>query len=206
MATKTKTSYTVNVYVHGMDEPIEVADSSTSNAGYQAYMDFKMGNVIKVPGDEADAYIPDTYIRNEVQKLDMYKRISLLQTEEEFSELQDELIDRFGDIPQSVNRLLEIALLRSLAHEVYVTQLIWKGTKAKLLLYPKAKLIPQRIPELVKKYGNRLKFSAEGQPEFGYELLALRGKVNVRPDVKAVLKELKELLQAMKEELTRGDG
>ena len=151
---------------------------------------------------EADAYIPDTYIRNEVQKLDMYKRISLMQTEEEFSELQDELIDRFGDIPQSVNRLLEIALLRSLAHEVYVTQLVWKGAKARLLLYPKAKLIPQRIPELVKKYGNRLKFSAEGQPEFQYELAALRGKVNTRPDVNAVLKELKELLQAMKTELT----
>ena len=150
---------------------------------------------------ETDAYIPDTYIRNEVQKLDMYKRISLLQTEEEFSELQDELIDRFGDIPQCVNRLLEIALLRSLAHEVYVTQLIWKGGKARFLIYPKAKLIPQRIPALVKRYENRLKFVAEGQPEFQYELAALRGKVNARPDVKAVLKELKELLGAMKEEL-----
>ena len=151
---------------------------------------------------EADAYIPESYIRNEVQKLDMYKRIALLQTEEELSELQDELIDRFGDIPQSVNRLLEIALLRNLAHEVYVTQLIWHGAKARLVLYPKAKLIAQRIPALLKKFNGKLKFSAEGTPEFSYELAALRGKTNLRPDVRAVLKELKELLQAMKEELT----
>ena len=132
----------------------------------------------------------------------MYKRIALLQTEEELSELQDELVDRFGDIPQSVNRLLEIALLRSFAHEVYVTQLIWKGQKVRLVLYPKAKLIPQRIPALIKKYNGRLKFSAEGVPEFSYELATLRGKTNLRPDVREVLKELKELLQAMKEELT----
>ena len=151
---------------------------------------------------DADAYIPESYIRNEVQKLDMYKRIALLQTEEELSELQDELVDRFGDIPQSVNRLLEIALLRSFAHEVYVTQLIWKGQKVRLVLYPKAKLIPQRIPALIKKYNGRLKFSAEGVPEFSYELATLRGKTNLRPDVREVLKELKELLQAMKEELT----
>ena len=150
---------------------------------------------------EADAYIPESYIRNEVQKLDMYKRIALLQSEEELSELQDELVDRFGDIPQSVNRLLEIAVLRNLAHEVYVTQLVWHGAKVRLVLYPKANLIAQRIPELIKKFGGRLKFLPGGAPEFSYELAALRGKTNLRPDVKTVLKELKELLHAMKEEL-----
>ncbi len=150
---------------------------------------------------EADAYIPEAYIRNEVQKLDMYKRIALLQTEEELSELQDELIDRFGDIPQSVNRLLEIALLRAAAHEVYVTQLTWRGTTVRLALYQRAKLIPQRIPELVSCYGGRLRFSAEGQPEFIYELCAARGKTGARADVQSVLKEVRELLLNMKEML-----
>lgn len=150
---------------------------------------------------EADAYIPETYIRNEMQKLDMYKRVAMIQSEEELSELQDELIDRFGDVPQSVIRLLEIALLKSYAHAVYVTQLTWRGNKVKLLLYPKAKLVAQRIPALVEGYEGRLKFSAEGTPEFCYEPVALRGKSGVRADVRAVLKELKELLQKMKEEL-----
>lgn len=151
---------------------------------------------------EIDAYIPETYIRNEMQKLDMYKRVAMLRSEEELSELQDELIDRFGDVPQSVVKLLEIALLKSYAHEVYVTQLTWRGNKVKLLLYPKAKLLAQRIPALVDAYGGRLKFFAEGTPEFQYELAALRGKSGIRADGGAVLKELKELLQKMKEELT----
>ena len=150
---------------------------------------------------EADAYIPETYIRNEVQKLDMYKRIALIRSEEELYELQDELIDRFGDIPQSVSRLLEIALLKSFAHEVYVTQLTWHGAVVKLLLYPKARLIPQRIPALLERYDGRLRFSMEGNPEFIYEPAVLRGKSGGRPDVKSVLKELRELLKAMKEEL-----
>lgn len=150
---------------------------------------------------ETDAYIPESYIRNEVQKLDMYKRVALLQTEEELSELQDELIDRFGDIPQSVNRLLEIALIRAVAHKVYVTQLTWHGSTVRLALYQRAKLIPQRIPELVKSYGGRLKFSAEKAPEFTYEPTAIRGKTGGRAEVKTVLKEIKELLQKMKEEL-----
>ena len=83
-----------------------------------------------------------------------------------------------------------------------MTQLIWRGPKARLVLYPKAKLIAQRIPALIKKCNGRLKFSAEGTPEFSYELTALRGRTNLRPDVRAVLKELKELMQTMKEELT----
>ena len=182
--------------------------------GYDLYCKLLNDAVKEIKGDipaedfettvdlEADAYIPETYIRSEVQKLDMYKRIALLQSEEELSELQDELIDRFGDIPQSVNRLLEIALLRSLAHEVYGTQLIWHGTKVRLVLYPKAKLIAQRIPALLTRFEGRLKFTAEGVPEFQYELASLRGKGSVRPDVRAVLKEMKELLLAMKEELT----
>jgi len=183
--------------------------------GYDLYCKLLNDAVKEVKGDapieeefettvdlEADAYIPESYIRNEVQKLDMYKRIALIRSEEELSELQDELIDRFGDIPQSVNRLLEIALLRNLAHEVYVTQLIWRGTKVRLVLYPKANIIAQRIPALIQKYNGHLKFSAEGTPEFSYELHVLRGKTNLRPDVKAVLKELRELLSTAKAELT----
>ncbi len=48
---------------------------------------------------DINAYIPATYIKNEYQKLDIYKRISAIETEEEYMDMQDELMDRFGDIP-----------------------------------------------------------------------------------------------------------
>ena len=68
-----------------------------------------------------DAFIPDSYISNEFQKLDIYKRISAIETEDEYMDMQDELLDRFGDIPKSVENLLVIARVRALAHKCYVT-------------------------------------------------------------------------------------
>ena len=53
---------------------------------------------------DIDAFIPDGYIKNEYLKLDVYKRISAIETDDEYMDMQDELIDRFGDIPKSVDR------------------------------------------------------------------------------------------------------
>ena len=55
---------------------------------------------------ELDAYIPNGYIANEYQKLDIYKRIAAIENEEEKDEMLDELIDRFGEPPRSVQNLL----------------------------------------------------------------------------------------------------
>ena len=49
---------------------------------------------------DVDAYIPDSYIPNEYQKLDIYKRIAAIENEEEMEDMIEELIDRFGDIPE----------------------------------------------------------------------------------------------------------
>ena len=62
---------------------------------------------------KADAYIPADYIRNESQKLDTYKRIAMIKTKEDLEDMTDELIDRFGDPPQSVMNLLTIALIKA---------------------------------------------------------------------------------------------
>ena len=74
-----------------------------------------------------DAYIPESYIRNEYQKLDIYKRIAAIDNEEEMDDMTEELIDRFGDIPKKVQQLLHIAALKGLAHSAYVTAVEQKG-------------------------------------------------------------------------------
>ena len=66
-----------------------------------------------------DAFIPSTYIANESQKLDMYKRIAGIETDEEAEEMLEELIDRFGEPPKSVQNLLTIARLKAVAHSIY---------------------------------------------------------------------------------------
>ena len=74
-------------------------------------------------------HIFEYYIKNEYQKLDIYKRIAAIESEEELEDMTEELIDRFGDIPKKVQQLLVIASLKSLAHSVYVTAIEQKKKK-----------------------------------------------------------------------------
>ena len=121
---------------------------------------------------DLDAFIPSTYIKNEMQKLDMYKRVADIENEEEFMDMQEELVDRFGDIPSSVNNLLNIAFMKAIAHQVYITNLIQKGDEVKLTMYAKAKVKVEKIPELMEKYGSALKMTPGASPVFTYKLPA----------------------------------
>ncbi len=78
---------------------------------------------------DVDAYIPASYIVNEVQKLDIYKRIAGVEDEAECADMKEELMDRFGEIPRSVENLLRIALLRKQAHELYLSEVQGKNEK-----------------------------------------------------------------------------
>ena len=107
---------------------------------------------------DIDAFIPDTYIPNESQKLDVYKRISSVENEEDYSEMQDELIDRFGEIPKPCANLLRIALLRAEAHRSYATEVDIRKGSWKILLDPKARIRVEEIPALVREQQGRLRF------------------------------------------------
>src|SRR5699024_6196062 len=100
-----------------------------------------------------DAYIPESYIKNEYQKLDVYRRIAAIETEEEMDDMTEELIDRFGDIPKKVQQLLHIAALKGLAHSAYVTAVEQKGQDYKFTMYERAKIDPQKIPAMLAGYG-----------------------------------------------------
>lgn len=110
---------------------------------------------------ELDAYIPASYIKNEFQKLDIYKRIAEIETEEEKEDMVEELIDRFGDLPRQVENLLYIATLKNRAHQVYATNVVAKGDTIKIPLYEKAKINPANIPELLAQYNTTLQFQME---------------------------------------------
>ncbi|HBI61059.1 MAG TPA: transcription-repair coupling factor, partial [Lachnospiraceae bacterium] len=84
---------------------------------------------------QVDAYIPATYIPSEFQKLDMYKRIAGIEKLEEYKDLQEELIDRFGDIPVAAENLLRIALLKADAHKAGMTQVIQKENGIRFYLH-----------------------------------------------------------------------
>ena len=75
---------------------------------------------------KVDAYLPDDYVQDERTRLEIYKRIADLSTEAERSDITDELIDRFGDLPKVVEKLLDIAQLRANANRLGMTQVSYR--------------------------------------------------------------------------------
>ncbi len=108
---------------------------------------------------DIDAFIPAYYIKNEFQKLDIYKRISAVENEEDEMDMQDELIDRFGDIPKPVENLLAIAGLKAAAHLVYITEVKIDRQEYHLTFFPHAKLNPEGIIAAIEEYKGRLTFT-----------------------------------------------
>lgn len=115
-----------------------------------------------------DAFIPSTYIKNEIQKLNIYKRIAAIETPEEYEDMEDELMDRFGNIPKPVVNLLNIALIKAYAHKVYVTEISGNKSSINIVMFNKGPVNVTAIPDLVGKYRNTLKFHAGSNPKFVY--------------------------------------
>ena len=138
-----------------------------------------------------DAFIPDTYISNEFQKLDIYKRIAGIENQNDYDDMLEELLDRFGEPPKAVLNLLAIAKMKAMAHQAYVTEIKQTGKEIRITLYEKAKINPAGIPALMDKYRRRLQFKTDKEPKF---LFLPQGKV-----VEA-LTEFAEELQKLVEE------
>ena len=176
--------------------------------GYDLYCKMLNEAVLQLKGGEEaeifqttidlniNAYIPDSYIRNENQKLDIYKRISAIENEEDMDDMTEELIDRFGDIPKTVQQLLHAAALKNLAHAAYVTAVEQKGDAIRFVMYERAKIDPAKIPALLASYGRDLSFRTEDPPYFLYRKAGWSGKAvqeNILDTVRRVLEDIRSL-------------
>ena len=138
---------------------------------------------------DIDAFIPDGYIKNEYLKLDVYKRISTIENDEEYMDMQDELMDRFGDIPRSVDNLLRVAELKAMAHRCYVTEVNINRQEVRMDLFPKAKLDVTGIPGLIAEYKNALRFIPGEKP-----MLLFQDKRMKNKDCEKMMATAKEIL------------
>ncbi|MDO5303872.1 MAG: transcription-repair coupling factor [Clostridia bacterium] len=112
------------------------------NIGYELYCKLVddairglKGEIVKDREEEiavelmVTANIPNWYIENETLKLQMYKKIATVQTEEDADELYDEMVDRFGDVPRETMNLVKISRIRSLAEDLSVARVYEQGEK-----------------------------------------------------------------------------
>lgn len=131
--------------------------------GYDLYCKLLNEQIKKLNGEEKtndietsveiniNAYIPENYIGDEKQKLDIYKKISFISNEEDYMQMQEELIDRFSDIPQCVQNLLDIALIKSLAKQLGITSINQKTNNLILHIDPNSNFPLEKLMELIKQ-------------------------------------------------------
>lgn len=147
-----------------------------------------------------DAYIPSTYIKSEYQKLDIYKRIAVIESEEELSDMKDELVDRYGSLSTPAVNLLNIALIKSMAHKIGIMEM--KGTiedgpsgcyKTVMKVYPKAEINTEAIPDFIDSFGGAMKLVSGSQPQFIWRVT--KKKYNNAGEYLTGIKEMLKLMQ-----------
>ena len=134
---------------------------------------------------QVEAHIPESYIDSVNLRLEVYRRIAQVETQEDAMDVMDELIDRFGEPPEAVKGLIDIALLRGTASELGVSEVKQQGES--LLLYM-AELDMERVGKLVKGMNGRVLLSAGSRPYLSVKLR--RGQ--------SPLKALEEVLGVMR--------
>ena len=132
------------------------------------------------------SYIPDSFISYQNQKIEIYQDIALCKNEEDISNVIDEIIDRFGNMPNEIENLLEISRIKQLAKEKYLTKIQSRGNSV-VFTYDTNKFDNNSLSDIIKKYGNRIKFSSGIKP-----MITLKIE---KQGEKGLLQEVKEFLK-----------
>jgi transcription-repair coupling factor (superfamily II helicase) len=105
-----------------------------------------------------DANLPARFIPDEAQKLEIYKKIALITNQEDYDDIQEEIEDRFGDLPAQVTNLLQVALLKAAARAIGITAVTQKKYGIVITFRPDSCVNVERLTTLVRKNPSRLRF------------------------------------------------
>ena len=112
---------------------------------------------------DVSSYIPDNFIESNSQKIEIYQNIALCRTEEDIQNVIDEIIDRYGHMPEELENLIEIARIKNLCKEANVLKISQRKDKA-VFYSDKSKFNPEIVDKLIKKYSSNIRFSTGVEP------------------------------------------
>ena len=180
----------------------EIQSGHMEQVGYDTYCKLLDEVVKEMQGTEVkeekeiqidinlSSYIPDTYIEDQAQKIEIYQDIALCRNDKDIEDVIDEIIDRYGSMPKEVENLIEIARIKILAREASVIKVTQKEKSIMVNLdKDDIKIDEEKIKVLLEKYGTKLRFSAGVEP---YITLKINEK-----DEEKIISQIKELLQAI---------
>jgi len=128
------------------------------------------------------SYIPESYIEDQSQKIEIYQDIANCKNEENIQNIIDEIIDRFGEMPSEVNNLIEIARIKNLARSKKVIKI---QSKPMGVVFTFSEFDTDNVQKLIDKYKNNIHFSAIGKP-----YVTLKVQKDEISEVKQLLREL----------------
>ena len=175
----------------------EIQSGHLEQVGYDTYCNLLDEVVKEMQGQEikpeidvqidldATCFIPDEYISDSSQKIEIYQDIALCKNEEDIQNVIDEMIDRFGNMPKEIENLLEIARIKILCKKLNISKV--QGKHNFVVFIFEAKELNIDVNELVKKYKNKIRFSQGIKPQI---TIALDNSTGM-----SMLKEVKKFLE-----------
>jgi len=120
-----------------------------------------------------DGYIPSSFIENEEQKIEIYKKIAAADNKDDIFDITEEIIDRFGNTPKQVENLLKISYIKSLSKKLHVKSITQAGNTVNIEMYSASDLSQDIIEFLMKNYYSKISFVGTSEPIIKYKLESL---------------------------------
>lgn len=137
-----------------------------------------------------DAYIPSQYIEDEMQKIEVYKKIAAINSKEDMMDIQDELIDRFGEFEMPVANLINVSYIRSIAKVLGIEEIKERKGEIQFVFNSKEHITPNIIETLMKKYSKKVSFKEDKKPIIIYKINEIKKE--------ELIESLREILESMK--------
>ncbi|MDF2548338.1 MAG: mfd [Anaerosolibacter sp.] len=165
--------------------------------GYDLYCKLLEDTIREMKGEEVtravettieisvNAFIPEAYIPNENHKLEVYKKIASLRGKQDALDIEEEIEDRFGEIPGSVQNLISISYIKSMAQQLGMISIIEGDTFVKFQFDDGGRIRPEMIAGMIDAYGERVQIHGSVTPYIRLKCKSQEGK----------LKEIREFLE-----------
>jgi len=139
---------------------------------------------------KVNAYIDDKYINTEIQKIEMYKKIASIQDEKDVIDIRDELLDRYGDLPDSVENLIQIAHIKTLARDLNFISISEKGDSVIFHVKDEKSISIETIGKLTAKYKKQMLYNAGASPYLMYRITG-NNREKFLENIKIMLHDIK---------------
>ena len=143
---------------------------------------------------KVDAYIPDNYIKNEVQKIEVYKKIAAINSYEDVLDVKEELEDRFSSIPTSLQNLMDIAYIRSMGKVLGIEEIKEAKGEVAFTFESKDRVDQNVMKGLLKKYSRKIVLKMNKKPGFGYRLKDVK-RENILNDIKEIVEYMLQIYE-----------